>query len=192
MAWRMVIELVAGLVIGFGIGYGLDCAASARCPLAGAVHIAGLRGRGEDDAPHRPRRSQDESGGRHRPATTRDERGQSVDRRKLPAALPSTRWTSSSSRPLFGGRRRCTGTRLTNVTLWMAIAVLAIFAAAGRRHPRPRHGARAALQSVAELAYGFVYKMVEDVAGKDGLVFFPYIMTLFMFIVFANFLACSR
>ena len=24
MAWRMVIELVAGLVIGFGIGYGLD------------------------------------------------------------------------------------------------------------------------------------------------------------------------
>lgn len=24
MAWRMVIELVAGLLIGFGIGYGLD------------------------------------------------------------------------------------------------------------------------------------------------------------------------
>ena len=24
LAWRMVIELVAGLVIGFGIGYGLD------------------------------------------------------------------------------------------------------------------------------------------------------------------------
>jgi ATP synthase protein I len=24
MAWRMVIELVAGIVIGFGIGYGLD------------------------------------------------------------------------------------------------------------------------------------------------------------------------
>ena len=24
MAWRMVIELVAGLAIGFGIGYGLD------------------------------------------------------------------------------------------------------------------------------------------------------------------------
>jgi F-type H+-transporting ATPase subunit a len=30
--------------------------------------------------------------------------------------------------------------------------------------------------------------MVEDVAGKDGLKYFPYIMTLFMFIVFANFL----
>ena len=24
MAWRMVIELVAGIAIGFGIGYGLD------------------------------------------------------------------------------------------------------------------------------------------------------------------------
>jgi len=43
-------------------------------------------------------------------------------------------------------------------------------------------------QSVAELAYGFVYKMVEDVSGKDGVVYFPYIMTLFMFIVCANFL----
>ena len=26
MAWRMVIELVAGLLIGFGLGYGLDIA----------------------------------------------------------------------------------------------------------------------------------------------------------------------
>jgi len=43
-------------------------------------------------------------------------------------------------------------------------------------------------QSVAELAYGFIYKMVEDVTGKDGLKYFPYIMTLFMFIVFSNFL----
>ena len=30
--------------------------------------------------------------------------------------------------------------------------------------------------------------MVEDVTGKDGVVYFPYIMTLFMFIVVANFL----
>ena len=43
-------------------------------------------------------------------------------------------------------------------------------------------------QSVAELMYGFVYKMVEDVTGKDGIKYFPYIMTLFMFILCANFL----
>ena len=31
--------------------------------------------------------------------------------------------------------------------------------------------------------------MVEDVTGKDGLKYFPYVMTLFCFILFANFLA---
>jgi len=44
-------------------------------------------------------------------------------------------------------------------------------------------------QSIAELAYGFVYKMVEDVTGKDGIKYFPYIFTLFIFILFSNFLA---
>jgi F-type H+-transporting ATPase subunit a len=39
---------------------------------------------------------------------------------------------------------------------------------------------------MAELAYGFVRKMVEDVAGKDALPFFPYIFTLFMFIMFGE------
>jgi len=41
---------------------------------------------------------------------------------------------------------------------------------------------------VAELAYGFVYQMVEDITGKDGVKYFPYIMTLFMFILFSNYL----
>ena len=31
--------------------------------------------------------------------------------------------------------------------------------------------------------------MVEDVTGKDGVKYFPYIMTLFLFILFANYLA---
>ncbi len=76
---------------------------------------------------------------------------------------------------------------VTNVTLWMALAVLAIFAlmvlgTSGRSVIPSR------IQSIAELAYGFIRKMVEDVAGKDALPYFPYIMTLFMFIVFSNFL----
>jgi F-type H+-transporting ATPase subunit a len=37
--------------------------------------------------------------------------------------------------------------------------------------------------------YGFIHKMVEDVTGKDALRYFPYIFTLFLFILFANFLA---
>ncbi|MBU2960577.1 F0F1 ATP synthase subunit A [Citreicella sp. C3M06] len=76
---------------------------------------------------------------------------------------------------------------ITNVTLWLGIAILAIFAlmvlGTSRRAIVPSR-----TQSIAELAYGFIYKMIEDVTGKDGLRYFPYIMTLFMFIVTANFL----
>jgi F-type H+-transporting ATPase subunit a len=76
---------------------------------------------------------------------------------------------------------------VTNVTLWMAITVLAIVlllvVGSRGRAMVPSKG-----QSIAELMYGFVYKMVEDVAGKDAIRYFPYIMTLFSFIVFANIL----
>ncbi|SHG87806.1 ATP synthase F0 subcomplex A subunit [Cognatishimia maritima] len=89
-------------------------------------------------------------------------------------------------KPLFGGDAIGMFT-ITNVTLWMALAVVAVVAlmvfGTSSRKIVPGRG-----QSIAELAYGFVYKMVEDVAGKDAVKFFPYIMTLFMFIVFANFL----
>ncbi|MGC9420176.1 MAG: F0F1 ATP synthase subunit A [Rhodovulum sp.] len=89
-------------------------------------------------------------------------------------------------KPLFGGDAIHWYTP-TNVTLWMALAVLCVvlllvIGTRGRAIVPSR------VQSIAELAYGFVYKMVEDVAGKDGLKYFPYIMTLFIFIVFANFL----
>ncbi|MFN3281338.1 MAG: F0F1 ATP synthase subunit A, partial [Tabrizicola sp.] len=75
----------------------------------------------------------------------------------------------------------------TNVTLWMGIAVLAMIAllvlSTRRRAIVPSRG-----QSVAELFYGFIHKMVEDVAGHEGLKFFPYIMTLFMFVFLSNML----
>ena len=75
----------------------------------------------------------------------------------------------------------------TNATLWMGITILAIIAlmvlGTRRRAIVPN-----ATQSVAELAYGFVYQMIKEVVGKDGLKYFPYIMTLFTFIVFTNFL----
>ena len=89
-------------------------------------------------------------------------------------------------KPLFGDGAVGMFT-ISNVTLWLAltvgaIALLLVFGTRGRAVVPTR------VQSVAELAYGFVYKMVEDVAGKDGVKYFPYIMTLFMFILFANFL----
>lgn len=89
-------------------------------------------------------------------------------------------------KPLFGDGAVAWYTP-TNVTLWMALAVVAIVAllvlSTSKRAIVPSRS-----QSIAELAYGFVYKMVEDVTGKDGIKYFPYIMTLFMFIVCANFL----
>ena len=88
--------------------------------------------------------------------------------------------------PLFGGEQINFYTP-TNVTLWLALAVLGVIAllvlGTQRRAIVPSR-----VQSVAELIYGFIYKMVEDMAGKEGLKFFPYIMTLFIFILFANFL----
>ena len=76
---------------------------------------------------------------------------------------------------------------ITNVTFWLALAVLAVLGlmvlTTSKRAVVPGRG-----QSIAELMYGFVYKMVEDVTGKDGIKYFPYIMTLFMFILCANFL----
>ena len=77
---------------------------------------------------------------------------------------------------------------VTNLTVWMGIALLAIvgvfvMGSRGRAIIPTR------LQSIGELIYGFIYKMVEDVCGKDGVKYFPYIMPLFLFILFSNYLA---
>jgi F-type H+-transporting ATPase subunit a len=75
----------------------------------------------------------------------------------------------------------------TNATLWMALALIAIivvfvFGSSARSVIPGR------LQSVGEMIYDFIYSMVEDVAGHDGARYFPLIMTLFLFILFVNFL----
>ena len=89
-------------------------------------------------------------------------------------------------KPLFGGTDVHFWT-VTNVTLWLLLIVLAT-AALLVLGTRGRAIVPSRSQSIAELAYGMVHKMIEDIAGKDGLRYFPYIMTLFMFIVFGNFL----
>jgi F-type H+-transporting ATPase subunit a len=75
----------------------------------------------------------------------------------------------------------------TNAALWTSLAVLAVFLLLVTTTTK-RAVVPSRMQSVAELAYGFIYKMVEDICGKEGIKYFPYIMTLFMFIVMANFL----
>ncbi|HHY02705.1 MAG TPA: F0F1 ATP synthase subunit A [Paracoccus sp.] len=89
-------------------------------------------------------------------------------------------------RPLFGDGPVHWYTP-SNVTLWLALAVLAVWllfvvGTSGRSLIPSR------IQSMAELTYGMVHKMIEDVSGKEGLRYFPYIFTLFCFILFANML----
>ena len=75
----------------------------------------------------------------------------------------------------------------TNVTLWMGLAVLCVIGlfVLGTRG---RAVIPTRMQSVAEMAYGFIYKMVEDITGHDGVKYFPKIFTLFVFIIFTNYL----
>ena len=76
---------------------------------------------------------------------------------------------------------------ITNLTMWMAIAVvcivLTLVIGTRKRAVVPNR-----MQSIAETLYGFVYTMVEDVTGKDGIKYFPYIFTLFIFILISNLL----
>lgn len=76
----------------------------------------------------------------------------------------------------------------TNVTLWLGLAVIctvALFVLG----TRGRAVIPTRVQSIAELAYGFIYKMVEDIAGPEGARYFPKIFTLFVFIIMTNYLA---
>jgi F-type H+-transporting ATPase subunit a len=73
----------------------------------------------------------------------------------------------------------------TNSALWMAIAVALVYALVmlGSRHASMVPGR---LQSLAELSYEFIGNMVGSTVGKEGRRYFPFIFTLFMFILFGN------
>jgi F-type H+-transporting ATPase subunit a len=73
----------------------------------------------------------------------------------------------------------------TNSSLFMLVAVLltALFFALSLRS---RSLVPTRLQSVAEVAVEFVRNMLRDSMGEDGMAFFPFVFTLFTFIVVAN------
>ena len=90
-------------------------------------------------------------------------------------------------KPLFGGGKVEGFLTITNSTLWMAIAIVAISALL-IMGMRGRALVPTRIQSVAELLYTFIRSMVMDVMGEEGKKFFPYIFTLFIFILFSNLL----
>ena len=75
----------------------------------------------------------------------------------------------------------------TNSSLWMVIAItlvtLFLTLSVRRRALVPGRW-----QSLAELAYEFIANMIRDNVGQEGRRFFPFIFTLFMFILFGNML----
>ncbi|MFN3260465.1 MAG: F0F1 ATP synthase subunit A [Pikeienuella sp.] len=88
-------------------------------------------------------------------------------------------------KPLFGDELGLF--TITNSTLWMALAVAAV-AALLLLGGRGRNLVPTRMTSVAEILYGFIRQMCTDVLGHEGVKFFPYIFTLFMFILFSNLL----
>jgi len=73
----------------------------------------------------------------------------------------------------------------TNASLFMVIAVAAVTAfltlSVNTRSLVPGRW-----QSMAEISYQFIANLVRDSTGTEGRQYFPFIFTLFMFILFAN------
>ncbi|MDH3195402.1 MAG: F0F1 ATP synthase subunit A [Hyphomicrobiales bacterium] len=75
----------------------------------------------------------------------------------------------------------------TNSALFMVITV-ALIAAFLLLTTSGRGLVPSRLQSMAEIAYEFVANMLRESAGTEGMRFFPFVFSLFMFVLFANLL----
>ncbi len=73
----------------------------------------------------------------------------------------------------------------TNSSQWMLIVLIAltVFMVGGMRKSAVVPGR---WQSMVEMAYEFIAGMVRDNVGKEGKAYFPFIFTLFMFILGSN------
>ena len=75
----------------------------------------------------------------------------------------------------------------TNQALWMFVVIGAITlfmaVAMSKRSLVPTR-----MQSMAEISYEFVANMIGTASGEEGMKFFPFVFTLFMFVLFSNFL----
>lgn len=75
----------------------------------------------------------------------------------------------------------------TNSALWMVMATAAVTAFLLLSMKKGSYVPDRA-QSVSELTYEFVYNMVRQNAGHDGMKFFPVIFTIFLFVLSLNLL----
>lgn len=75
----------------------------------------------------------------------------------------------------------------TNTSLWMVI-VLAIVSAVMIYGSSQRSVVPGRLQSLAEMMYEFVASTITGVMGREGMKFFPFVFSLFMFVLASNML----
>jgi F-type H+-transporting ATPase subunit a len=75
----------------------------------------------------------------------------------------------------------------TNQSLFMCLVVAAVtlFFTVAVSRPKLVPGK---MQSMAEISYEFVAGMIRSTSGDAGLVFFPFVFTIFFFVLFSNFL----
>ena len=181
IAGRFATELVAALVVGGGLGWGVDWLLRpfriSHQPVFLIVFFvlgaaAGIRNV-------------------MRAANEINAEMAAKDRwRSKSVAMTLPRWSSSRSsrssagQPLF----HIAGHPIyfTNQSLLMVIVVIAasLFLTLAVKPGRlvPTRG-----QSMAEMSYEFVANMIHSATGEDGLKFFPFVFTLFIFVLFCNF-----
>ena len=73
----------------------------------------------------------------------------------------------------------------TNASLWMTLSALGIilfFSLTTKGKLIPGR-----MQSLGEMSYEFIADMLKETTGPEAMKFFPYVFTLFFFILFANF-----
>ena len=78
----------------------------------------------------------------------------------------------------------------TNSALFMLIIVVGVTALLIAA-TAPRAVVPGRLQSIAEVSYEFVANTVRSSAGEEGMKFFPFVFTLFMFVLAANLIGLS-
>lgn len=73
----------------------------------------------------------------------------------------------------------------TNASAFMVLGVISVIALFGYAATRTTL-VPTRMQSVGEIGYEFVADMIRGIAGEEGLRFFPFVFTLFFFILAAN------
>lgn len=73
----------------------------------------------------------------------------------------------------------------TNASAFMVLGIICVIALFGYTSTRTSL-VPTRVQSIGEMGYEFVADMIRGVAGEDGLRFFPFVFTLFFFILAAN------